>query len=504
MGGFVTTPSPLRQPTPDVRRVDPDAVCVGKDVIEILTTGMYVSPVTIYREYIQNAADSIDAARTKGVLGRGERGLTSVAFDQAARTVTIRDNGAGIAAKDAPGILLAIGGSAKRGTNARGFRGVGRLSGLAYCRELQFKTKAAGESKITAVTWDCRALRERLADATFPGDLRCVVADSVSLSEEKAEDRSEHFFEVQLKGIARLRNDALLNDNQIAHYLAQVAPLAFDPGFSFAPEIEERIAAAGRQAPINLTVAGEAVRRPYRDELPFPNTTHTLRIKGIEFVEFADVDGGPGAVGWIGHHDYVRSLPAGLGVRGLRARYGDIQVGESNLFEDSFKEGRFNGWTVGELHIFERRIVPNARRDNFEVNHHYYNLLVQLGPLAAKITQRCRSASVARNAEQIVRNVIAITTARLKERRSFDRAELSRLKSATQRAATKAKRIQHTTTRREIEKTLGRLAKRLTKITPKRGASAVALDEATALVSKLITNRDQAQTLIERLRKLCE
>src|SRR5207247_1199545 len=36
------------------------------------------------------------------------------------------------------------------------------------------------------------------------------------------------------------------------------------------------------------------------------------------------------------------------------------------------------------------------------------------------------------------------------------------------------------------------------------GAAAVALDEATALVSKLITNRDQAQRLIERLRKLCK
>lgn len=81
----------------------------------------------------------------------------------------------------------------------------------------------------------------------------------------------------------------------------------------------------------------------------FPNAAHTLRIKETEFVEFADVDGGVGEVGWIGHHDYVRSLAAALGVRGLRARYGDIQVGKSNLFEDSFKEVRFNGWTVGEL-----------------------------------------------------------------------------------------------------------------------------------------------------------
>lgn len=496
--------SSLRERVPDFTRVDPDAVRVGKDVIEILTTGMYVSPVTIFREYIQNAADSIDAARANGVLGRGQRGEVSVAFDHAARSVVIRDNGAGIASKNVADILLAIGGSPKRGTNARGFRGVGRLSGLAYCRALQFRTKAAGENKITSVTWDCRGLRERLADAAFSGDVRHAVANSVMLSEENADGRTEPFFEVRLDGIARLRNDALLNEHQIASYLAQIAPVSFDAGFSFGQQIEKRLADSGRPVPINLSVAGKTVHRPYKDELPFPNARHTLRIKEIEFVELADVDGSPGAVGWIAHHDYVRSLPASLGVRGLRARNGDTQVGESNLFEDCFKEARFNGWTVGELHILDRRIVPNARRDNFEVNHHYYNLLVQLGPLAAKITQRCRSASVARNAVQIVRNIIDATMTRLDERRSFDRAELSRVKSAVQAAGVRAKRIEDEATRRGMEKVLTRLANKLTKITPKRGASAVALDEAAALVSKLVTNREQARELIQRLRQLCE
>lgn len=500
----MSTPSSLRDRAPDLTRVDPESVRVGKDVIEILTTGMYVSPVTVFREYIQNSADSIDAARAAGTLGLNERGAVSVSFDHAARSVTVRDNGGGIGVKDAVPILLAIGDSTKRGTSARGFRGVGRLSGLAYCRALQFKTKAAGEGKITTVTWDCRALRERLADSAFGGDLRRVVADSVTLSEETAESSDEHFFEVRLNDIARLRNDVLLNEQQIAHYLSQVAPLAFNSEFSFAPEIEKRLAAAGRLVPISLTIAGEPVRRPYKDEFAFPNAAQTLRIKDIQFVEFADVDGEAGAVGWVGHHDYIRSLPTGLGVRGLRARYGDIQVGESNLFEDSFKEVRFNGWTVGELHILDRRIVPNARRDNFEVNHHYYNLLVQLGPLAAQITQRCRSSSVARNAEQIVRNALAAIKDRLTQRRSFDRAELSRMKATALSAASKAKRIEDEAVRVQLEKQLERVKRKLAKITPKRGASAVAIDEVTALVTKLVTNREQRQKLIERLRRLCD
>ena len=489
--------------TSDRLAVDVDAVRIGKDVIEILTSGMYVSPVTIYREYIQNAADAIDAARSQGLLAAGKAGKVSISFDHAARSVAIRDGGAGIGARDALPILLAIGASPKRGTQARGFRGVGRLSGLAYCRELEFRTKAAGEDKIVSVAWDCRALRERLSDAAFGGDLRRIVSDVVSVWYETVDDPSDHFFEVRLTDIARLRNDLLLNERVISHYLAQVGPVPFASEFSFAAEIGKRLATYSHRVPINLTVAGEAVLRPYRDELVFPATSHKLRIEGIEFLEFPDVDGATGAVAWIAHHEYVRSIPPTLGIRGLRARYGDLQVGESNLFDKSFKESRFNGWSIGEIHVFDRRIVPNARRDNFEINHHHYNLLVQLGPVAAAITQRCRSASISRNAEQIVRNVIAEVAARLKQKRAFDRAELSRLKSSVLRARTKAKRIAEQETREQLEKRLDRLKAALVKVSPKRGASVVGLNEAASLVSKLITNREQAQKLIGELRRLC-
>ncbi len=41
-------------------------VVVGKDILELLSSAMYVDPLTIYREYIQNAADAIDQARHVG------------------------------------------------------------------------------------------------------------------------------------------------------------------------------------------------------------------------------------------------------------------------------------------------------------------------------------------------------------------------------------------------------------------------------------------------------
>src|ERR1700730_13953727 len=112
----------------DTEIVAPEQVHIGKDLIELVTSGMYVFPVTIYREYVQNAADAIDAARAQGLIAATERGQILIDIDHEHRSVAIRDNGCGIPVSTALQTLLAMGGSPKRGTRARGFRGVGRLS----------------------------------------------------------------------------------------------------------------------------------------------------------------------------------------------------------------------------------------------------------------------------------------------------------------------------------------------------------------------------------------
>ena len=103
-----------------------------------------------------------------------------------------------------------------------------------------------------------------------------------------------------------------------------------------------------------------------------------------------------------------------------------------------------------------------------------------------------------------MRNVIAEVSARLKQKRSYDCAELSRLKSSIVRARVMRNRVAAEHVRRKLEITLNRLAASLAKLKPKRGASVVAFDEAEALVSKLVTNREQAQRLIKALRQLCD
>jgi molecular chaperone HtpG len=154
--------------------------------------------------------------------------------------------------------------------------------------------------------------------------------------------------------------------------------------------------------------------------------------------------------------------------------------------------------------VLDRRIVPNARRDNFEANHHYSNVLVQIGPVAAKISQRCRQASISRTTHQVVENLIVLIEDRLKQKSRIDRAELSRLKAAAGRAITKANLIEDEEDRKGATSRLMRIQKRLSKITPRRGPATVAVSEVATLVSKLVTNRAQAEKLIAEIRRLSD
>jgi Histidine kinase-, DNA gyrase B-, and HSP90-like ATPase len=125
-----------------------DAPIIGKDVLELLSSSMYVNVLSVYREYIQNAADSIDAAKESGLISKGS-GSVHLHLDQQRRVARIRDNGVGLRGNEFVERLVAFGASKKRGSRARGFRGVGRLAGLAYCQELIFRAKAL-EDKRTA------------------------------------------------------------------------------------------------------------------------------------------------------------------------------------------------------------------------------------------------------------------------------------------------------------------------------------------------------------------
>jgi molecular chaperone HtpG len=327
-----------------------DSIVVGKDILEVLSSAMYVDPLAIYREYLQNAADAIDESRRTGLLTAGEDGTVEIELDLDKRTVKIRDNGTGIPAADFETRMTSFGASAKRGTNARGFRGVGRLSGLGYCQELLFRSRFAGEAQVSELKWDCRKAKTLLRSADFDGDLASVVAQSVHVRVSDGTNSPAHFFEVELRGVPRLRNDWLLNPTVIEEYLSQVAPLPFSPEFRFSGDIGAMLSKHVGLTNVKLNIAGNdgSVFRPHRDS--FDVTGGVDKFQELQHIQIPGTDGGTAAVGWILHHGYRGAVP-NANLKGLRLRSGNSQVGDNALLEDLFTEVRFNSWCVGEVGV---------------------------------------------------------------------------------------------------------------------------------------------------------
>lgn len=376
-------------------------VVVGKDVLELVSSAMYVDPMTVYREYIQNAADAADAARSMGLRSPDEPARVEITVEPSTRSVRIRDNGCGLPFAEFGRRLTALGGSAKRGTQARGFRGVGRLAGLGYTQELIFRSRTAGEEKVSVLRWDCRRLKAMLRDANEDMTIAELVRSVTTLERVSLDDSSERFFEVEMKGVVRLRNDRLMSPAAIGEYLSQVAPVPFSPSFRFGAAVTEAISRHIDLSALDIRIDGadEPLYRPHRDQFSFDDKSQ-INFDGFDLIEIPGIDGEVAAIGWVLHHEYEGAIPTGTLVKGLRLRAGNVQVGEHALLEDLFPEQRFNVWSVGEVHIIDRRIVPNGRRDHFEQNSHFHNLMNHLSPTARDIARRCRTSSVRRKWER--------------------------------------------------------------------------------------------------------
>ena len=84
-------------------------------------------------------------------------------------------------------------------------------------------------------------------------------------------------------------------------------------------------------------------------------------------------------------------------IKGIRIRQGNILIGDKGSCSAFFKEERFNGWMIGELHIIDPELIVNSRRDGFEKNAAYYELSSQLKEWAFAISKKIRHLSYERN-----------------------------------------------------------------------------------------------------------
>ena len=388
---------------------------VGKFTLESLTTGMYSDPRIVYREYIQNSVDSIEAAVNEGIITNSEAQI-NVYIDAENDCISIVDNGKGITVSKAADVLLSIGKSTKRQETNRGFRGIGRLGGLSYCEKLTFITSAQGETVATRIVFDCKLLKTLLSpDHEDELDLQSVI-ERITEIEVIDADAEEHYFRVDMDEVDS--SSELLDIREIRQYLSEVAPVPYDErAFLVAPEIKRFLKSYNYVLTEFKIFVGydedhlKQVFKPNRYHFKSDRNQHTEDVIS-EVVTFSiDLDTNASLLGWYGRCIWNGTL-SDIGLLGMRMRLGNILIGDRRTMDMIFKEHRFNGWVQGEIFVNTNGLIPNARRDDFEQNDVYYQMIEKLrDQVGDTITREIREASKTRNNPdaRLLREVTRIT-----------------------------------------------------------------------------------------------
>lgn len=341
---------------------------VGKNILDNLTTGMYADSKVIYREYIQNACDQIDIAIREGLIEEKE-GLIDIFTDSSKRYISIRDNATGVKSSVFIEDLGDIANSNKEIGKNKGFRGIGRLCGLAYCKTLRFSTSYPGESIKSTMTCDAKKMRAMLVE-NKKYTLDEIWDEIVSFSTEPA-DSSDHYFEVEMFEINKENTD-LLNETKIREYLSFVAPVPYRNVFIFRNQIYSHASKIGFKIDeYCVKVNGSQIFKEYTTRLK-ENNGSSLKdydeISRLEFHDFRDGNNELIAWMWYGLSRFEKQIPKINQMRGLRLRSGNIQLGNDDALQELFKESRGNYYYVGEVFAVNRNLIPNSQRDYFNEN----------------------------------------------------------------------------------------------------------------------------------------
>lgn len=370
------------------------ALIVGKYTLESLTNGMYASPLDMYREYIQNAVDSFDMALNRKAVSIDKLRI-DIDIDAEKKLVSIKDNGCGISESNAAAMLLDIGNSQKSRSDFRGFRGIGRLAGLGYCDKLIFKTSYENEAVSTIVEFDARFLNELLIPGNSDGISINDVMERIVQIKKISESPSKSYFEVILEGVAL--EEGLTEGNAVKDYLIQHAPLSFDPRFKWQKTILEKVRLAGYRIPqYHLFLNGEEVFKPYLDTFVSDRVKRAEeQIQDIRVEKF-ERNGKLCAVLWYAQSNFYGTIIDNI-IKGIRIRQGNILLGDKSSFNQFFKEERFNGWMIGELHVVDKELIANSRRDGFEKNAAFYELAKLLKEWTFRASKEIRHVSYERS-----------------------------------------------------------------------------------------------------------
>lgn len=116
---------------------------VGAGILNIITESLYDRPIVVFREYVQNSIDSFKKLENEIAFNE----LHSKIWREGNNLIFL-DNGNGISQNEFLSQMTSIAYSGKNRVNNIGYKGIGRLSGLPYCKKLYFVNICSFKNKI--------------------------------------------------------------------------------------------------------------------------------------------------------------------------------------------------------------------------------------------------------------------------------------------------------------------------------------------------------------------
>lgn len=338
---------------------------VKKGIIKLLMFNLYSDAKTIYREYVQNALDSISKAIAENVLTQAKDGVVRININNQQKQIVIKDNGTGIKQENATRTLLDISASSKNGINQAGQYGIGRLVGGGYCQELTFRTTAKGEAVGTKVRFDVDKIWKMIEDSKEYSASEVLVSCTESSTFETQEE--DHYFEVTLNGVKEESAPTLLSKDEVIEYLNTVAPVGYTSSFN-----NTLIYGSTRNNPtyqalheglekIQLFVGETPILKQYGSRVKGTND----EIDHLEYFKLEDRDLGDLGWGWFALTKYTVKIPESDNLACIRLRKHNILIGDYSQLSGTayWQEERGNSYFYGEFFVTHPDIVPNGARD---------------------------------------------------------------------------------------------------------------------------------------------
>ena len=376
---------------------------IGKNVLESLTRSMYADSKCVYREYIQNSADQIDEAlRLHPELEYN----VYVTIDKQKRTIIIEDNATGVKSDEVRDLLIDVARSTKeRGVN-KGFRGIGRLGGLAYCKTLKFETSYFEEDAVSQVTWDAVQLNHILDDETDDRDASDVIDAITTITTKNIKDiYDKHFFKVIMEDVT---DDKLLNEKEIRDYLSMVSPVDYSNHFLYRTKIYEFMNEHNLHLDCyNIFVGDCQIFKNYSMTIYDPNGQEDDKVTGIEFWYELNSDGDPMYWGWYSISGLKGIMAKTNIARNIRLRCENIQLGDETAcfqFMSSGDKARFVRYFFGEIHVLPTsKLVPNSQRDYLREDVALKEFECNVESNFLKLEKLCYGASDARKNDKTIK-----------------------------------------------------------------------------------------------------